>query len=116
MEIKSDYELMNVVSTGLAKLSNQALNGAIEPYKGFEDGSESITVKLTLGPVGQLSVEAINVEVQEAEIKALKKTVKEQTTTITSLTPETETTPKWAPKDATVEEEAPIPKSKRTSK
>jgi len=85
MKIKSEYELAHVVSTGLARLSNQVQNGATETFRKFKDGDSSIIVTIGLTDDGEMTVTPYE---KKAKIKALEKTVKTQEEEIKSLEPQ----------------------------
>lgn len=131
MTLKNEFELARYMATSLKAHANKVENGQVDPYRPFLTGATSVTISIRLTePDGIIVSSAPSVESYEAEIKALQKTVKEQASTIQSLTPEVTECPEGTHLEgddcvpdladetpATVaEEESTPPKPKRTSR
>ena len=56
MKIRDDSELANVMSRALEQYANRVQNGAVEPYKSFMSGAESVDVTVTLSGDGTITV------------------------------------------------------------
>lgn len=59
MKIKDENELAHILGMAFSQHANRVQNGAVEPYKSFMSGAESVDVTVTLSGNGTITVKLI---------------------------------------------------------